>query len=269
MLKIGVVGASGKMGRALVQAITLSSDPGICLSAAISSNQQTPDSVVDAGDLAGIGKTGVSVVASLDTAEFDLLIDFTLVAPTLAHLEYCQTHHKMMVIGTTGFDAQQQLQIKQAGKLIPIVQAPNMSVGINLCFHLLEQAAVVLGKDADIEIMETHHRHKLDAPSGTALRMGQIIADTLGRDLEQCAVYGREGVTKPRDRGTIGFSTVRAGDVVGDHTVLFATDGERLEITHKASNRSTFANGALRAAQWLSGRPNGWYDMQDVLGLRS
>jgi len=222
--------------------------------------------------MVGIGKLGVRVSESLSVAErhadFDVLIDFTLVEPSLEHLAYCRKHGKSMVLGTTGFDATQKQQIVKAAEHIPIVFAPNMSVGVNLCFHLLKQAAAVLGNDSDIEIIETHHRHKLDAPSGTALRMGEVIADELGRDLSECAVYGREGVTQPRDRNTIGFATVRAGDVVGDHTVLFAGDGERVEITHKSSSRMTYANGAVRAVRWLQGQPNGLYDMQDVLNLR-
>ncbi|NNC99318.1 MAG: 4-hydroxy-tetrahydrodipicolinate reductase [Gammaproteobacteria bacterium] len=268
MLKLAVVGANGRMGRALVQALAASTDSRSCLSAVIDSGRNTDSIGVDAGELAGIGSIGVPIVASLDQAEFDLLIDFTLVEPALAHLKYCVSKRKMMVIGTTGFDAQQQRQIKEAGLVIPIVLAPNMSVGVNLCFHLLKQAATVLGEDADIEIIETHHRQKLDAPSGTALRMGQIVAGALGRNLEDCAVYGREGISEPRDRNTIGFATVRAGDVVGEHTVMFASDGERLELSHKATSRQTFARGALRAAQWLSSQSAGLYDMQDVLELR-
>jgi len=172
-----------------------------------------------------------------------------------------------MVIGTTGFDESQKAVIAQASKDIAIVFAPNMSVGVNLCLKLLETAAKVLGDDVDVEIIEAHHRHKVDAPSGTALRMGEVIATTLGRDLSDCAVYGREGVTGERDRKTIGFETIRAGDIVGDHTVLFAGDGERIEITHKASSRMTFAKGAMRAALWLGQQKTGLFDMQDVLGL--
>ena len=199
---------------------------------------------------------------------FDTLIDFTTPVATLAHLALCRTHGKRLVIGTTGLDAAGRDQIAAAGADIGIVFAPNMSVGVNLCFTLLELAARVMGEDADIEILEAHHRHKVDAPSGTALRMGEVIAQTLGRNLAEVAVYGREGRTGERDRRTIGFETIRAGDVVGEHTVWFATEGERVEITHKASSRMTFARGAVRAAQWLAGQPAGVYDMQDVLGLR-
>lgn len=266
MLKIAVTGVTGRMGRVLVQAIAAADQNEMVLSAAI----QRPESSMlgaDAGELSGIGHLGIPIVASLDQVEFDLLIDFTLVEPCLKHLDYCRRHHKMMVIGTTGFDNVQRQMIADAGKEIGVVFAPNMSVGVNLCFHLLKQMSQVLGDDSDIEIIETHHRHKLDAPSGTALRLGEVIADSLGRNLQDCAVYGREGLSTARDPKTIGFATVRAGDVVGEHTVMFASEGERVELTHKASSRMTFAKGALRAASWLKDQPTGLYDMQDVLGL--
>ena len=266
MLKLAITGVTGRMGRAVVQATT--DNPEIQLSAAV----QRPGSSalgMDAGELVGVGTLGVPISESLENADFDCLVDFTLVDSALENLRFCRVNNKGIVIGTTGFNEQQQLEIKAAGSDIPVVWAPNMSVGVNLCFALLEQAAAVLGDQADIEIMETHHRHKLDSPSGTAIRMGEVIANTLGRDLEQCAVYGRQGVSEPRDRNTIGFATTRAGDVVGEHTVLFASEGERVEITHKASSRQTFAKGALRAATWLKDQPSGFYDMQDVLGLRS
>jgi 4-hydroxy-tetrahydrodipicolinate reductase len=172
-----------------------------------------------------------------------------------------------MVIGTTGFSDEEKAQISNAAKDISIVFAPNMSVGVNLCLKLLDTAARVLGDDVDIEIIEAHHRHKVDAPSGTALRMGEVVADALGRDLKECAVYGREGITGARERNTIGFETIRAGDIVGEHTVMFAAEGERVEITHKASSRMTFASGAVRAAGWVFEQPNGLYDMPDVLGI--
>lgn len=266
MLKLAITGVTGRMGRAVVQATT--DNPEIQLSAAV----QRPGSSalgMDAGELVGVGTLGIPISESLENADFDCLVDFTLVDSALENLRFCRANNKGIVIGTTGFNEQQQLEIKAAGSDIPVVWAPNMSVGVNLCFALLEQAAAVLGDQADIEIMETHHRHKLDSPSGTAIRMGEVIANTLGRDLEQCAVYGRQGVSEPRDRNTIGFATTRAGDVVGEHTVLFASEGERVEITHKASSRQTFAKGALRAATWLKDQPSGFYDMQDVLGLRS
>jgi 4-hydroxy-tetrahydrodipicolinate reductase len=200
--------------------------------------------------------------------EFDVLIDFTHPTVTLKNLAFCRKHHKAMIIGTTGFSVEEKQLLAEAGKDIPIVFAANFSVGVNLCLKLLDTAARVLGDDVDIEITEAHHRHKVDAPSGTAVRMGEVIADALGRDLKKVAVYGREGQTGARARETIGFATVRAGDIVGDHTVLFAADGERVEITHKASSRMTFAKGAVRAALWLDGREPGLYDMQDVLDLR-
>lgn len=267
MLKIAVTGAAGRMGRALIAAVTQAQAGDVQLSAAV---HRESSSLIgsDAGELAGIGRLNVPVVDSLEKADFDLLIDFTLIEPTLAHLDYCRANGKSVVIGTTGFNEAQRATIAQAAQTIPVVFAANMSVGMNLCFHLLRQMSQVLGEDSDIEIIEAHHRHKVDSPSGTAVRLGEVVADALGRDLEQCAVYGREGIGEPRDRETIGFATVRGGDVVGDHTVLFASEGERVELTHKASSRMTFAKGAVRAAHWLQQQPAGLYDMQDVLGLR-
>jgi len=198
---------------------------------------------------------------------FDVLIDFTRPEATLEYLSICQKAGKSMVIGTTGFSDEELLLIEKASDEIAIVFAPNMSVGVNLTLKLLDTAAKVFGEDADIEIVEAHHRHKVDAPSGTALKMGEVVANALGRDLSKCAVYGREGIEEPRDRQTIGFSTIRGGDVVGEHTVSFFMEGERVEITHKASSRMTFANGAVRAANWLSGRQSKLYNMHDVLGL--
>jgi 4-hydroxy-tetrahydrodipicolinate reductase len=195
------------------------------------------------------------------------LIDFTRPDVSMDFIEQCRRAGKKVVIGTTGYSDEQKAAINKAAEDIAIVLAPNFSVGVNLSLKLLEMAAKVMGDYTDIEIIEAHHRHKVDAPSGTALRMGEVIADTLGRDLKDCAIYGREGNTGERDRNTIGFSTIRAGDIVGEHTVMFADDGERLEITHKASSRMTFANGAVRAAVWLANKETGLYDMQDVLGL--
>jgi 4-hydroxy-tetrahydrodipicolinate reductase len=267
MSRIAIVGAAGRMGRTLVQAVH--ETPGLHLTVAV---ERLGSSLVgaDAGELAGVGRLNVPVEDDLAAAvgRFDTLIDFTTPAATLAHLALCRAHGRRAVIGTTGIDAAGRAAIAAAGAEVGIVFAPNMSVGVNLCFRLLELAARVMGEDADIEIVEAHHRHKVDAPSGTALRMGEVIAQTLGRDLAEVAVYGREGRTGERDRRTIGFETIRAGDVVGEHTVWFATVGERVEITHKASSRMTFAKGAVRAAQWLAARPAGLYDMQDVLGLR-
>jgi 4-hydroxy-tetrahydrodipicolinate reductase len=267
MIRVAVVGAAGRMGKALIQAVCDAG--GMQLGAA---TERPGSSLIgaDAGELANVGTLGVSLSDSLEKVvdDFDVMIDFTAAAATMEHLAVCRAHGKRMVIGTTGLDDEQKAELESATADIGIVFAPNMSVGVNLCFKLLEMAARVLGDDVDIEIIEAHHRHKLDAPSGTALRMGEVVADALGRDLKECAVYGREGFTGERERKTIGFETIRAGDVVGDHTVLFAAMGERVEITHKASSRMTFANGAARAAGWVMDRQNGLYDMQDVLGLR-
>ncbi|MFT0211649.1 4-hydroxy-tetrahydrodipicolinate reductase [Pseudomonas sp. F1_0610] len=267
MSRIAVMGAAGRMGKTLIEAVC-QTETGE-LTAAI----DRPDSSLigaDAGELTGLGKISVPLVADLRDVlnDFDVLIDFTHPSVTLKNLEICRQAKKAMVIGTTGFSLQERELIVQAGKEIPIVFAANFSVGVNLCLNLLDTAARVLGNDVDIEILEAHHRHKVDAPSGTALRMGEVVANALGRDLEQVAVYGREGQTGARKAETIGFATVRAGDIVGDHTVLFAADGERVEITHKASSRMTFAKGAVRAAVWLKEKPADLYDMQDVLNLR-
>lgn len=266
MTRIAITGAAGRMGRTLLEACA--NTDGVNVTAAI----ERPESSligVDAGEMAGLGTSGVKIVGSVEDVvdDFDVLIDFTIPAVTLENLAVCNANAKRIVIGTTGFSDAEKNQIQAAGENISIVFAPNMSVGVNLCLRLLEMAASVLGDDVDIEVIEAHHRHKIDAPSGTALRMGEVIADTLGRDLNECAVYGREGVTGARDRKTIGFETIRAGDIVGDHTVLFAADGERVEITHKASSRMTFAKGAVRAADWLMRKEEGLFDMQDVLDL--
>ena len=265
--RIGVTGAAGRMGRTLIEAIGLT-EGELAFSAAI----EQPDSTLlgaDAGELAGLGKCGVTLVGDLAEviSDIDVLIDFTVPAATLANLALCRENDVGMVIGTTGFTPEQQAEIDQAATAIPVCKASNFSTGVNLCFKLLDMAARVLGDDVDIEVYEAHHRHKIDAPSGTALSMGQVVADALGRDLQKVAVYGREGQTGARERETIGFATVRAGDVVGDHTVTFAAEGERVEITHKASSRMSFARGAVRAAGWLGGRDAGLYDMRDVLGL--
>ncbi|HXH02605.1 MAG TPA: 4-hydroxy-tetrahydrodipicolinate reductase [Candidatus Competibacteraceae bacterium] len=267
MIRIAVTGANGRMGRSLIQACR--EDAELDCTVAL----DRPDSPAlgrDAGELAGVERSGVAVTAALEPEleRFDALIDFTRPEATLAYLPLCRRAGRAMVIGTTGFSAEQKALLAEAAQDIPIVFAPNFSVGVNLCLKLLELAARVLGDGVDVEIIEAHHRHKIDAPSGTALRMGEVVAQALGRDLASCAVYGREGITGERDRRTIGFATVRAGDIVGEHTVMFADVGERIEISHKASSRLTFAKGALRAAKWLSNKGNGLYDMQDVLGLR-
>ena len=266
MQRIAVMGAAGRMGKTLIEAVQLVD--GASLSAAI---DRADSSLVgaDVGELVAQGKIGVNLAGDLNAVldQFDVLIDFTHPSVTLKNLEICRQAGKSMVIGTTGFSPEEKQLLAEAGKQISIVFAANFSVGVNLCLKLLDTAARVLGDDVDIEIIEAHHRHKVDAPSGTALRMGEVVANALGRDLQKVAVYGREGQTGARERETIGFATVRAGDVVGDHTVLFAADGERVEITHKASSRMTFAKGAVRAALWLQERKPGLYDMQDVLGL--
>ena len=266
MTRIAITGAAGRMGRSLIAACH--QDGGLTVSVAL----EHPDSTLlgsDAGELAGIGSLGVAVGADIGAVldDFEVLIDFTRPESTLANLEACRQAGRRMVIGTTGFTDEQKALIAAAAKDIAVVFAPNMSIGVNLCLKLLDTAARVLGDEVDIEIIEAHHRHKVDAPSGTALRMGEVVASALGRDLGECAVYGREGHTGERARHTIGFETIRAGDIVGDHTVLFAGEGERVEITHKASSRMTFANGAARAAGWLTGQARGLFDMQDVLGL--
>ncbi len=265
--RIAVCGAAGRMGRAIIELSRQTG--GVILSGAL----ERPGVAAvggDAGELAGVGRLDVPIsddVAAV-LSDCDVLIDFTTAAAIPAHVDACRRAGRRMVIGTTGLDAGARTQIEVAAREIPVVFAPNMSVGVNLCFKLLEMAARVLGDGVDVEIIEAHHRHKIDAPSGTALRMGEVVAAALGRDLKDCAVYGREGRTGERDRKTIGFETIRAGDIVGDHTVLFAGDGERVEISHKATSRLTFAAGALRAARWLMQKPAGLYDMQDVLGLR-
>lgn len=267
MVRVAVVGAAGRMGKSLIQAV--GDQDGMTLGAA---TERSESSLIgcDAGELAGVGKLGVLLADSLESVvnDFDVVIDFTTPVATMAHLAVCHRHGKRMVIGTTGLDEEQKAALASAADEIGIVFAPNMSVGVNLCFKLLDIAARVMGEMADIEVIEAHHRHKVDAPSGTALRMGEVVAEALKRDLKECAVYGREGNTGERDPKTIGFETIRAGDIVGDHTVLFATMGERVEITHKASSRMTFANGAVRAAGWISQHDSGLFDMQDVLSLR-
>ncbi|MBQ0755811.1 MAG: 4-hydroxy-tetrahydrodipicolinate reductase, partial [Amphritea sp.] len=266
MIRIAVTGAAGRMGKTNIEAIQAAD--GVKLGAAI---VESASSLIgaDAGEVAGVGKQGVAIVGSLSEVmdDFDVLIDFTAPKATLSNLALCAEHGKAMVIGTTGLSDAERAELTSFGGKMPVVFASNMSVGVNLCFKLLAQAAQALGDDYDVEIIETHHHHKVDSPSGTALSMGEAVAGALGRDLRQCAVYGREGQIGARTKEEIGFVTVRAGDVVGDHTVLFATEGERIEITHKASSRMTFAKGAVRAAGWLAGKDKGLYDMQDVLSL--
>lgn len=265
-VKVAIAGCTGRMGKALLEGVFQSDD--LELHAALD-HQGSAHLGKDAGELAG-SACGVKISADFASVlkGADVLIDFTRPEGTLDHIAACQKLGVSIVIGTTGFTAQQKALLGAAAQNIGVVFAPNMSVGVNLTFKLLEMASRVLSHGFDIEIVEAHHRHKVDAPSGTALGMGEVIAKTLGRDLEKCAVYGREGITGERDPSTIGFATVRGGDIVGDHTVMFAGTGERIEITHKASSRATFALGALRAARFLKVNKAGMYDMQDVLGLK-
>ncbi len=265
-LKTVIAGVSGRMGRALLEAVA--ADPACALHGALDrAGSQTLGQ--DAGIYAG-GKSGVAITeqAAMALTGADVLVDFTRPEATCAYLDACRQAGANIIIGTTGFDAAGKAAIEAAAKEIGIVFAPNFSVGVNLLMKLSEMAARVLAEGYDIEIIEAHHRHKVDAPSGTALGLGQAVAGALGRDLKACAVYGREGVTGERRPDTIGFATVRGGDIVGDHTLLFAGVGERVELTHKASSRATFAQGALRAAKWLQGRGPGLYDMRDVLSLK-
>lgn len=268
MIRIALVGVSGRMGVCLLKAAALSEQAE--LTVAIS----RPESLAvgkDAGELAAISSLGLSVGDNLAAVldQFDVLIDFTRPEASMDYIEICRLAGKKVVIGTTGYSEAQKAMIAEAAKDIAIVMAPNFSVGVNLSLKLLEMTAKVMGEYTDIEVIEAHHRHKVDAPSGTALRMGEVVASALGRDLKDCAIYGREGDTGVRDRKTIGFSTIRAGDIVGEHTVMFADEGERVEITHKATSRMTFANGAVRAAIWLEDKSVGLFDMQDVLDLKN
>lgn len=265
-VRVAIVGAGGRMGRQLIQAAH--EQEGVRVGAVIEREGSSLIGV-DAGELAGIGQLGVIVVDSLEQVvnDFDAVIDFTRPEGTLKYLAFCKANNKAMVIGTTGFDDQGKQAIADAAKEIPIVFAANFSVGVNVVLKLLEKAAKVMGDYTDIEIIEAHHRHKVDAPSGTALAMGESIASALGKDLKDCAVYAREGYTGEREPGTIGFATIRAGDIVGEHTAMFADIGERVEISHKASSRMTFAKGAIRASEWVVAKNSGLYDMKDVLCL--
>ena len=266
MLNIAITGAAGRMGRTLIESIHAAKD--LRLGAAIE-RDDCPLLGADAGEVAAVGRLGVPLVSDIRSVfdQFDTLIDFSVPAATLDKLDLCAQAGKRLVIGTTGFDAAGLARINAAATRIPIMMSPNMSVGVNLVFKLIELAARAMGDEADIEVIEAHHRNKIDAPSGTALRMGDILAKATGRNLADVAVYGRQGVTGVRDRATIGFETIRAGDIVGDHTVMFAAAGERIEITHRAHTRGNFAEGALRATRYLAGVGPGLYSMQDVLAL--
>jgi len=266
MVNIAITGATGRMGRSLIESVIQTQ--GVKLTAAIA---RPGSSVigVDAGEWVGCEKQNVAIRDNLDAVigDFDVLIDFTTIDNTMQNIVACHKAKQKIVIGTTGFNHQQRELIDKIAKDIALVAAPNMSIGVNLCFKLLELTARIMNDDVDIEIIEAHHRHKVDAPSGTALAMGEVIAQTLGRDLSDCAVYGREGHTGERKSTTIGFESIRAGDIVGEHTVMFAGVGERIEISHKASSRMTFSKGAILAAKWLDRQKVGKYNMQDVLGL--
>lgn len=267
-VRVVITGAAGRMGRMLVQAVVQRDD--LVLAGAVE-RPESPSLGADAGTLAGLDALGVPVVDGLASvlADADVVVDFTAPAATLAHVAACREAGVAMVIGTTGLDAEGIAVLDAAAGEIPLVVAPNYGIGINVLLQLLRTTARTLGDDVDIEIVEAHHRHKVDAPSGTALRMGEVIAETLDRDLEAVAVHGREGQTGARTRPEIGFSVVRGGDIVGEHTAWFIADGERIEITHRATSRMTFAAGAARAAAWVAGRPAGRYDMPDVLGLET
>ena len=267
MLRICVAGVSGRMGKIHVEAV--SNAEGVTLGAATERSGSEAEGK-EVGALCGMEALGVHVATSLEacTDDFDVLVDFTSPEATLNHLKVCESAGKKIIIGTTGFTDEQKQAIADASRTIPIVFAPNMSIGVNLCLKLIEQAAAIIGEDSDIEIIEAHHRHKKDAPSGTALKMGEVVANTLGRNLAEVAVFGREGHMGERDGKTIGFETIRAGDIVGDHTVMFVSEGERIEITHKSSSRMTYGKGAVRAALWLANKDKGLFDMLDVLGLQ-
>lgn len=265
MSRIVIAGGTGRMGRALIEA-TLDTEGAILAGATVRDGSSLAG--VDAAEVVGRPHAGAPVVTDLSVlSDAGVLIDFTTIEATLAHLAWCVKNSIPCVIGTTGFSVEEERAIEDAARHIPIVYAPNFSVGVNVVLDLLDRAARVLGHDVDVEVLESHHRHKVDAPSGTALAMGRTVANALGRTLEDVAVYGRQGQTGARPRDQIGFATVRAGDIVGEHTVMFASEGERVEITHKASSRRTFADGAVRAALWASHAPAGLFSMRDVLGL--
>jgi 4-hydroxy-tetrahydrodipicolinate reductase len=265
-LRVAVAGASGRMGRMLIEAIAAADD--LVLAGAL---DQAGGPALGDDAAAFLGRpAGVPITADLQAglADAQVLIDFTRPEGTMAHLAACQESGVKVVIGTTGFDEVQKARIADHARHVAIMMAPNMSVGVNVMLRLLDQAARALDQGYDIEVIEAHHRHKVDAPSGTALKMGEVLAAALGRDLKDCAVYAREGVTGERDPSTIGFSAIRGGDIVGDHTVMFAGTGERIEITHRSNSRATYAQGALRAARFLADRDTGLYGMEDVLGMR-
>ena len=264
-IRVAVSGAGGRMGRMLTSAITRADDMRV--TGAVD-HPGASEKGADAGALAGVDHLGVPIVGDIaQMADFDVLVDFSVATATLDKLAFCTGDGKALVIGTTGFEEAGLEAIRRAAESVPIVMAPNMSVGVNVAFKLIEFAARTLGDDVDVEVFEAHHRHKIDAPSGTAVRMGEILAATLNRDIAADAVYGREGITGERERRTIGFHSLRGGDIVGEHTVTFAGTGERIEITHRAGSRENFAAGAVRAVRFVAGREPGLYGMDEVLGL--
>ncbi|GLO61859.1 4-hydroxy-tetrahydrodipicolinate reductase [Vibrio sp. MACH09] len=266
MVRIAIAGAAGRMGRNLVKATHHNAMASV---GAASERSESSLIGVDVGELCSEGHFDIALVDDLEKRidDFDVVIDFTVPQSTLANIELCQKYGKKIVIGTTGFSDEERASIEKAAQQVPIVMAPNYSVGVNLVFKLLEKAAKVMGDYCDVEIVEAHHRHKIDAPSGTAIGMGEAIAGAMGNSLNDVAVYAREGITGERTKDEIGFATIRAGDIVGEHTAMFADLGERVEITHKATDRMTFANGAVKAAVWLDDSPSGFFTMTDVLGL--
>ena len=266
MIRVAVAGVAGRMGKTLVQAIVESESLTFTAGFEHTDHPQIGD---DVGTVCGIGLLNVALSAdpSQHAADFDVVIDFTVPAATLTLAEVCASQGKSMVVGTTGFDESQQQLLRAYAQRTAIFVSPNMSVGVNLSMRLIELAAKALGDEVDVEVIEAHHKHKIDAPSGTAVRIGEVLAKALHRNLAEDAVYGRQGITGARDPKTIGFSTIRGGDIVGEHTVLFAGDGERLEITHRAHSRANFAQGALRAVEFVADAAPGWYDMQDLLGI--
>ena len=266
MIRVAVAGAAGRMGKTLIEAIGASDN---LLVGAGFEHADHPQLGEDLGLICGLGPLGVTLGSdpAAQTTAFDVVIDFTTPSATLTLAEGCARHGNAMVVGTTGFDEEQLLTLQEYAQKTAIFVSPNMSVGVNLSMKLIELAAKALGDEVDVEVIEAHHKHKIDAPSGTAVRIGEVLAKALNRSMADDAVYHRQGITGARDPKAIGFSTIRGGDIVGEHTVLFAGEGERLEITHRAHSRNNFAQGALRAVAWVANASPGWYDMDDLLGL--
>ena len=266
MIKVAVIGAAGRMGGAIIR--SMAADSALKLSCALEV-AQSPALGQDAGSVAGLAELGVPIASSPKGQVFDTMIDFSTPASSLLNIEYCLNAGKAIIIGTTGMNDEVLAKMRQAAAHIPIIFSANYSVGINLTAKMLKMAAAVIGDEFDIEVIEAHHKHKVDAPSGTALLLGNAIADELGKDLNKDGVFCREGIIGEREQGSIGFSTIRGGDIAGEHTVMFIGESERIEITHRATDRKIFAKGALRAAKWLKDKPAGLYDMNDVLGLKA